>query len=46
MAPPCLVTIDFDVLKVTKDNLDDAGDQEDVLDPYEALNDDLSCWRK
>ena len=29
------------VLKVTKDNLDDAGDREDVPDPYEALNDDV-----
>ena len=28
-------------MKVTKDNLDDAGDWEDVPDPYEALNDDV-----
>ena len=28
-------------MKVTKDNLDDAGDREDVPDPYEALNDDV-----
>ena len=31
----------LDVLRVTKDNLDDAGDREDVPDPYEALNDDV-----
>ena len=28
-------------MRVTKDNLDDAVDQEDVLDLYEALNDDV-----
>ena len=37
MALPCLVTMNLDVLKVTKDNLDDADDREDVPDPYEAL---------
>ena len=28
-------------MRVTKDNLDDAVDQEDVPDLYEALNDDV-----
>ena len=41
-----IFSINLDVLKVTKDNLDDAGDREDVPDPYEALNDDVNCWRK
>ena len=33
--------MNLDVLKVTKDNLDDAGVREDVPDPYEALDDDV-----
>ena len=35
------LTMNQDVLRVTKDNLDEAVDQEDVPDLYEALNDDV-----